>query len=138
MLTPEINSYLDGLLKSIPSIESIWLIGSRANGTAKPGSDWDFLVFGDDTVFEKIQNSPSLCMKNVDLLIVAADGGFKTPYGEEKSGHLESWKWRTITSETATYKSSKFDDFDPDGDGYVGGNSPFKIETLKAVRVKGA
>lgn len=138
MLTPVINSYLDGLLKSISSIESIWLLGSRANGTAKPESDWDFLVFGDDAVFEKIQNSPSLHMKNVDLLVVAADGSFKKPYGEEKSGDLKSWEWRIITSETATYKSAKFDDFDPDGDGYVGGNSPFKIETLKAVRVKGA
>jgi predicted nucleotidyltransferase len=28
------------------SIEQIWLVGSRAEGKAKPTSDWDFLVVG--------------------------------------------------------------------------------------------
>ncbi len=137
MLTAEINELLDALVQDVQGIASIWLIGSRANGTAKLESDWDFLIFGDCLVFEQIKSNPEFHLDNIDLLVVAKDGTFEKPYGSEKSGNLSDWNWQLKSPETATYQSSKCEDFDPDGDGFVGGKTPFITETLKAVRVKG-
>ena len=137
MLTSEINELLDALVQDVQGIESIWLIGSRANGTAKPESDWDFFIFGDCSVFEQIKSNPELNLYNIDLLVVAGDGEFENPYASDKSGNLSDWSWQLKSLKTATYQSSKCEDFDPDGDGFVGGKTPFTTETLKAVRVRG-
>jgi hypothetical protein len=42
------QQYINELVRAYPSIQEVWLFGSRANGTDHPGSDWDYLVFGDD------------------------------------------------------------------------------------------
>lgn len=136
-LSQEINNYLDVLLNTISGIHSIWLLGSRANGTATLESDWDFFVFGEDNVLEEIQANKKFHAENIDLLVVSKNGSFSKPYGHMKTGDLVSWGWRIVTPKIATYKGSKCDDFDPDGDGYIGGASPFKVETLKAIRVRG-
>jgi hypothetical protein len=36
------------LVNTYPSIQEVWLIGSRANNRARNDSDWDYMVFGDD------------------------------------------------------------------------------------------
>ncbi|MDX7874800.1 nucleotidyltransferase domain-containing protein [Aeromonas veronii] len=137
MFTAEINELLDALVQDVQGIASIWLIGSRANGTAKPESDWDFFIFGDCSVSEQIKSKPEFHLDNIDLLVVAKDGTFEKPYGSKKSGDLNDWKWQITTPETATYQSSKCENFAPDGDGFTDGRTPFITETLKAVRVRG-
>ena len=104
VLTHEINSYLDDLLNTVDGIRSIWLLGSRANGTATLESDWDFFVFGENIVFEQIQVSQKFPAGHIDLLIVSADGSFRKPYGHMKSGDLNSWGWRIVTPKLATYE----------------------------------
>jgi hypothetical protein len=42
------TQYIAELTTAYPSIREVWLFGSRANGTERPDSDWDYLVFGDD------------------------------------------------------------------------------------------
>jgi len=137
MLTEEINELLDALVKNVPGIKSIWLIGSRANGTATPSSDWDFLIFGNYSVVELIRSSSEWYLDNIDLLVVTEGGKFTEPYGSGKSGDLISWMWHREGPATATYQGSKCELFNPDGDGFVGGKTPFITDTLKAVRVRG-
>lgn len=53
-------------------IESIWLIGSRAEGTAKRDSDWDFLIVGEDfndveeALLDMIEGDEYTCGINLD------------------------------------------------------------------------
>lgn len=136
MLNSDINSYLNTLINEVNGIESIWLIGSRANGTANPGSDWDFMVFGKSEISESIKENSKFHRDDVDLLVVKSDGTFSKPYGSPKSGNLDSWGWQKIDENTAKYEVTKMKDFDPNGDGFVGDNSPFVEETLNAFRVK--
>lgn len=55
-LPPDIKKMIDGVMRVCPNITEIWLIGSRAAGTAKDDSDWDFLVFGDAMCLEELSN----------------------------------------------------------------------------------
>jgi predicted nucleotidyltransferase len=50
-IPPSIDIFIRRLAGVQPSPESIWLIGSRANGGATNKSDWDFVVFGDAAYF---------------------------------------------------------------------------------------
>ena len=136
MLIPEINELLDTLVQEVQGIESIWLIGSRANDTAKPESDWDFFIFGDSSAFEQIKSKSKFHKKNIDMLVVDVNREFRKPYGSQKIGNLDDWNWQLETAEIATYRSSKCEDFNPEGDGFVGRRTPFTTETLKAFRVR--
>ena len=51
-MEPKIKTYIDELITSYPEINSIWLIGSRANNSANKNSDWDFLVFANEHIFK--------------------------------------------------------------------------------------
>ena len=44
----EASEYILELVASSPSIREAWLFGSRAAGSARPESDWDFLAFTDE------------------------------------------------------------------------------------------
>jgi predicted nucleotidyltransferase len=90
---------------------SVWLLGSRANGTSTPGSDWDLLVFGDlELAKELAQISP---VDLVDLLVVIDRDRFLSPWnktieGLVKSGSLSSWEWSQVDSQSATYSGTKW------------------------------
>ena len=136
MLSKSISIYLDRLLRNLPEIESIWLIGSRANNTSEEGSDWDFIVFGGDNIRVKLEASPDLYNIETDILVVNLDGDFKSVYGKEKTGSLSKWEWRLLSDKVAEYKGVKAIDFDLDGDGFTGVTSPFETMTCKAYKVR--
>jgi hypothetical protein len=48
-----VDAYVTDLVAACPLIESVWLLSSRVNDTARPDSDWDLLVFADDAAFRR-------------------------------------------------------------------------------------
>lgn len=97
---------LDILASTFPTPQSIWLIGSRANGRARPESDTDFLVFGSKEFIAAasgaISNAPS-----VDVLVVH-DGEHFEDIFNKKRGSLSSWSWTLLNEQDATYEGRKF------------------------------
>jgi hypothetical protein len=41
------ETYVEALLRRYGAIKEVWLIGSRAAGSANPSSDWDYIAFAD-------------------------------------------------------------------------------------------
>src|SRR5215203_644398 len=81
VLSETVATYLERVRVLSPEIESIWLIGSRANPTTEPPNDWDLLVFANPTVLERLQALPELeCEEKVDLLIVVDGDRFECPW----------------------------------------------------------
>ena len=64
-----VRTYLERLSSEYNSIDSIWLLGSRANGTNRTDSDWDFFIFADKETLDSLKQSRSLKLKNVDVLV---------------------------------------------------------------------
>lgn len=108
MLSKEIAKYIHDLKRKFPCITSIWLVGSRANGTARADSDWDFLVFSSSPIYEDIQNNPMFHREDVDLLLVGEDGKLSKPFGEPKGGSLTSWKWNPVSDVLSHYEGCKW------------------------------
>lgn len=48
----QFNEWLSGITAAYPSIKTISLIGSRARGQARPGSDWDVLISLDESCYK--------------------------------------------------------------------------------------
>lgn len=97
---PKVQAVIDQL-KSESCSESVWFIGSRANGNFRPDSDWDFICFRNSTV--EVQEARS---EFVDVVQVGNDGRYLL---EGQSFHLagqfSNWQWREIDSQHAQYKS---------------------------------
>jgi predicted nucleotidyltransferase len=130
-MASEIEAYVRGLIRLCPGISVVWLIGSRANGTATVTSDYDLLVFADEEVFESLRVNSDLQNAKVDLLVVLSNNGdFETPSGEKKKGNLGDWEWKEEFPNTATYESSKFM---PDSPGSRAG--VIKTERLKGTKL---
>jgi hypothetical protein len=65
------KEYLDRLVNAYPSIREIWLLGSRANGSSRPDSDWDYLVFCDEArAFNDLHQDKQFDDPNIDLLFL--------------------------------------------------------------------
>lgn len=65
------REYRDELIKSFPCITQIWLFGSRANGTARPDSDWDHLIRADDDrLLHALCQSRDFNRPEVDVFVV--------------------------------------------------------------------
>ncbi len=108
-LTPELYDYLFQVTVRHSGIESIWLVGSRANGTATETSDWDFIVFGSTKILENLKDDEILHRPDVDFLVVLDDGNsFERPWGRRKRGSLASWKWVKNNDSSATYVGTKW------------------------------
>lgn len=93
-------------------VDSVWLLGSRANGTATEISDWDFLIFSNREGLERLKVERDRRIDNIDLLVVFDGENFIDPWPEDeesaKSGSLSVWKWRLKDSKTATYQIVKY------------------------------
>jgi len=111
MLSDEIRKYVEILKDDFPAIEEIWLLGSRANGTARSDSDWDFLVFSSEPpkLKEKLQRMTKYHRDDVDLFVVDEDRNFVTAFGKTKGGSLDGWKWNQNSANSASYKGTKAD-----------------------------
>ena len=105
--------HLTRLLAACPGIREIWLIGSRANGTATDRSDWDFLVFADRHAYTALARMPHLNEPDVDLMVLWDRDNFVKPWPEgdrEKGGSLTGWKWERHSDAWATYMERKWAD----------------------------
>jgi hypothetical protein len=112
----------------------VWLIGSRADGTAKAASDWDFVVFDGADVLRRLQKEPAV--PSMDILVVIDDHTYISPWprpedGQPKRGTWSQWKWRKLTDEEATYESAKW----PDDDDYptVTAKRAFRVRNCKSI-----
>ena len=96
-------------LKEEEATESIWLVGSRANQTSTPDSDWDLLVFS--TVEPEVVSARC---QDVDVIQVGPSGQVLL---EGQGLHLKhsfaSWQWREIDEVNATYVGKQLIDYPP-------------------------
>ncbi|RMD87265.1 MAG: nucleotidyltransferase domain-containing protein [Candidatus Dadabacteria bacterium] len=109
-ITP-IRDYLESLIARYPAISSVWLMGSRANGAARPDSDWDLMVFADATILERLKSEEKQTAEelNIDLFVVYDGDNFEKPFWNSKSktpkgDSLTSWRWRTVQPNLALYR----------------------------------
>lgn len=131
MLEEDVKTYIEQLVSSYPKITSIWLIGSRANGTATKNSDWDFMIFGSKDILKSLRTDSRFHFDLIDLLVVYNGRDFEKPWGEKsKSGSLSEWNWKEADSNNATYRATKpiYDE---------NGKEEFNVKVLrcKAVRI---
>lgn len=89
----------------------VWLIGSRANGTAREDSDWDFLIFGNSALLSQLESEQA--PENADVLVVYDGDAFRSPWnktedGVIKSGSLSGWKWSKTSESEALYSGTKW------------------------------
>ena len=108
-MNSDIYSWLTQVKTTVPSIESIWLIGSRANGNASETSDWDFIAFGTGEALEQIRNASELHRPDADFLVVVNGEDFENAWGErDKTGALSSWEWKRVSDMRAEYTEAKW------------------------------
>jgi Polymerase beta, Nucleotidyltransferase len=103
-------AYSEELLRTYPSIKQVWLIGSRADGSARPSSDWDYVVMADHSTLDALSAAPRFNDPAVDLLVVCDGDHFRKPWPDgdrEKHGSLTGWDWQETSESKATYKATK-------------------------------
>lgn len=66
----------------------IWLIGSRANPTADPPNDWDFLIFGSRQLLDALSREVEI--DGLDPLIVYDGDAFESPWPRRSDGATKS------------------------------------------------
>ena len=104
----EVDEYVSRLAATCAGVVYVWLIGSRANGTERPDSDWDFLVFGNDGTLDCLAQAGELYREDVDCFVVNHGDAFANAWGARaKSGSLTSWEWKPISSVEAQYTEAK-------------------------------
>ncbi len=91
----QVREYIDLLNGRYRSISSVWLVGSRANCTERPESDWDLLVFADNDSFDAMRGDADLRAPGIDLLVVTDGDQFEQPWIDEgytiaKFGYLSA------------------------------------------------
>lgn len=128
-----LNAYIKKLTTAHPGIKSIWLLGSRANNSYRPDSDWDLLVFANQQIFYELKRRNTFYDDKIDLLVVFNDDEFEKPWPDEKGakhGSLKSWEWVETSPQHATYKSVKY----KNEDDWFKGNM-LVSQTLRALKV---
>lgn len=95
----QVTDVLKGLL-SEKETDSIWFIGSRANGTEHEGSDWDFIAFVSEDISEfSVRNN------RVDIIRVDRNWNYLLEgKGMELMGLFKTWQWREVEPGRAVYK----------------------------------
>jgi len=89
---------------------SIWIIGSRANGYASENSDWDILYFSGNEPTPRKQ-----CDSRVDVIHIGPSSrGLVNGKSIEFIFPFENWEWNDIDNKAATYVGIKFIEY-PDG-----------------------
>lgn len=105
-LTDQTLELISRLIALQPPPDSIWLIGSRANGRATEESDADLVVFGSEALLSSVR----LKIKKpqaVDCLVVFNGDDYQDPW-QEKSGSLSRLKWLQVDATSAKYIGSKW------------------------------
>lgn len=103
-----ISHYIQSLIENHTGIHEIWLFGSQADGNATPSSDWDLLVFADDSTLQQMRKDSQLQSSMYDLFVVHDGNRFEQPWGENpKRGSLNEWKWERKSSHEAEYRATR-------------------------------
>lgn len=107
VISDSTSRYIQSLIENHTCIHEIWLFGSRADGNATPSSDWDLLVFADDSTLQQMRRDLQLQSSMYDLFVVYDGNKFVQPWGENpKSGSLNEWKWERKSSHEADYRAT--------------------------------
>lgn len=117
-----VTDYLNALVSSYPGITAIWIFGSRANGTCRDDSDWDFLVFGDRSILDALRADETFRRPDIDLFVVYDGNRFESPWHEgdsskrgrlnnsfelEKGVYVYGYRWRELSETEAVYISTR-------------------------------
>jgi hypothetical protein len=84
----------------------VWLFGSRAAGSDRADSEYDYFAFADENTLHELTAAESLRCNCIDLLVVFDGDRFRSPWsnrGREKGGSLKDWDWCASPDGTATY-----------------------------------
>lgn len=104
-----IEQYIFRMAAATGNSVEIWLIGSRANGSSRPDSDWDLLVFGPEDTFARLHAAVDLHRDDVDCMVVLEGGDLQSAWGRRiKSGALYRWHWDRTGDREATFVESKW------------------------------
>jgi hypothetical protein len=122
-LPRNVGIYIDRLTSRFPEIESVWLIGSRANPPTHPDSDWDFIVFATPHVLASLRADQSFHVDSYHLLVVYDGDHFDCPWSQNdertsESRHLKihypegwcidpGWQWNQISDRESKYVASR-------------------------------
>lgn len=111
----------DFLLPLLAAGIPVWLVGSRASEYNRPDSDWDFIIFGDRPLLDRLrtQQDPG----DIDALVVFDGDNFECPWprqsdGATKSGSLSKWQWQQESPDRCVYRATNLRD--PWGEDRVG------------------
>ena len=105
-LTDQASALIARLVALQPPPDSIWLIGSRANGRATQESDTDLIVFGSDAFFIAARSQLEQ-PQAIDCLVVFNGDDYQDPW-QEKSGSLCKLKWQRVDATSAKYIGTKW------------------------------
>ena len=108
-LYTEIAEYAELLAATYSKMDSIWLFGSRANGTERPGSDWDLLLFGNRQVLDCLRVHEALHRADFDCLVQINDS-FKNAWGINKLLDLTDLAWQKGSPVQAMYTEKRWYD----------------------------
>ena len=72
--------YIKQLVAAYPTIREVWLYGSRANGTERVDSDWDYLAYADKSTLDRLALDVRFDREDVDLMIVVDGNRFLKPW----------------------------------------------------------
>jgi len=110
----EAGRYVEEAVAAYPSIREVWLFGSRANGTARPDSDWDYLAFADWPTLGALRSDARFNREGVDLLIVVDGVRYEKPWPDRRgikygtlADDIGGLRWKQLTPTTATYTATK-------------------------------
>ena len=110
----EASAYIAELVAAYPSIREVWLYGSRANGSARPDSDWDYMAFADEATLTALRSDSRFHRAGIDLMIVTNGDQSAAPWTDHsgsKSGTLAKvdggWHWERLSPTQATYRATK-------------------------------
>jgi hypothetical protein len=109
MIAPRIEKNIRQLAAAFDDdIASVWLCGSRANGGAAAGADWDLLVFGKREVAEALERGRNFFGKNVDLRFVDLESReLKRLWRSAGWEDFAGWSWTELSREEAEYHCAR-------------------------------
>ena len=103
-------TYIAALTSAYPAIKEVWLIGSRADDSAKASSDWDYIAIADENTLRALSADVTLRDPAIDLLVVYDGDNFCKPWPDgdrQKRGSFSGWHWQRVSPVEATYKATK-------------------------------
>ena len=107
----EASAYIAELVAAYPSIREVWLYGSRANGSARPDSDWDYMAFADAETLKALRADSRYRRDRIHLMIVTDGEHFEAPWMEGprfEHGELSNgWHWENRSATKARYLARK-------------------------------